>query len=91
MTKNELATALIEAFANILYSIEEVEVKPKDTLFEPKRMSIKLNVNEYERLERYIVEYMNFRNTRPMGLQKIGTTEKKWECVLQGIIDFERV
>jgi len=89
MTKNELATALIEAFANILYSIEEVEVKPKDTLFEPKRMSIKLNVNEYERLERYIVGYMNPRNTRPMGIQKIGTQDKKWECMLQGMIDFE--
>lgn len=89
MTKNELATALIEAFANILYSIEEVEVKPRDTLFDPKRMMIKFNVNEYESLERYIIEYMNPRNRRSMGIQKIGTHDKKWECVLQERIDFE--
>ena len=89
MTKNELATALIEAFRNILYSIEEVEVKPKDTLFEPKRMNIKINVNEYGLLERVILENMNLRNRKPMGLQKVGSMDKKWECMLQRMIDFD--
>lgn len=89
MNKTELALALIKSFANILYSIESVEIKPRDTLFDPVRKNIKINIDEYGEIEKTILNNLNLCNQLPLGIQKVGDSTKKLSCILHGYRDFE--
>lgn len=88
MTNGEIARLMIKAFQVILYNIEEVEIPPRNTLFDKREILIKVNINNLGEFEWALLKDIQLPNKHPMFIEKLGTPDEKWKMLMQDRLDY---